>query len=136
MGFFDKFKRKIETPLEVIQTREEIITFLDNNNNFATDLIKKEALVYADMTEQTVHTIRIDKMQPDELALILITNVIGIAIPSGNYHNYRGILNLQGSDMEKIWKLTVNKLYERGYYTKEKVDEDLEWLAKEIRIAG
>ena len=136
MGFFDKFKGKAQTPLEVTQTREEIISFLNNNENFATDLIKKEAFVYADMAKQTVHSIQIDKMKPDELALILITNVIATAIPSGHYHTYRGILNQQGGDMEKIWNLAVNELYEKGYYTKEKVDEDLDWLAKEIRLVG
>ena len=136
MSFFDKFKSKIETPHEVKQTRDEIIDFLNNNDNLATDIIKKEALKYANMKDRTVASIRDDGAKVDELAFILITNAIAKEIQTGDYHIYRGVLGMVGFDMKVIWDLTIDELYERGYYTKEKADEDLEWLAKEISIVG
>jgi hypothetical protein len=136
MGLLDKIKSKIETPLEVKQTRKEIIDFLNNIDNLATDIIKKEALKHADMKDLTVASIRDDGAKVDELAFILITNAIANEIQTGAYHTYRGVLGMVGFDMKVIWNLTIDELYKRGYYTKEKADEDLEWLAKEISIVG
>ncbi len=74
-----------------------------------------EAITLARSAEQTVYSIRIDGMKPDQLALILICNVLGRYLSCGQHHTYRGVLSTIGHDMLELWAKAIATLRERGY---------------------
>ena len=121
---------------EVEDTKNEVLNFLSCHSNLSSDLIKEQAIVLANMSDKTEYSIQVDKIKPDILALILITNVIGEYISSGSFHIYRGVLNMTGTDMKKIWNAAINELEIKGHYNKEQVDDDHRWLEEKIKIAG
>ena len=83
-----------------------------------------------------MYTIRVDKKQPDQLALMLIMNVIARLLPSGMYHVYRGLLSGAGHSMLAVWNRSLNLLCERGFYTEEEVESDRQWIYEQINGAG
>lgn len=95
-----------------------------------------EAVSLARSAEQTVFSIRIDGLKPDQLALILICNVLGRHLSSGEHHTYRGVLGFMGSDMLQLWTKAIATLRERGYYTDEQANDDMSWIKEQIKNVG
>lgn len=127
---------KIFQPIEVKRTIEEIDAFLSNNNFLSAEIIRNDALALAKTKKKTVASIREDKLKYDQLALILVTNVIGRHLSSGQYHVHRGAISSVGNDMLRIWTAAIEALKDRGYYTTEEALEDMRWMLKEIENAG
>lgn len=75
-------------------------------------------------------------MKPDQLALILISNVIGEELQSGSHHVYRGVLNMIGNDMRAVWGSVQRELLARGYCDEAEVAKDNEWLSRQINQGG
>lgn len=75
-------------------------------------------------------------MSCEQLALVLITNVFGWQLSSGRYHIYRGMLGSIGNDMLKLWRTAIERMMERGYYTKEEGLQHMRWLVRGIENAG
>jgi hypothetical protein len=127
---------KIFPPYEVKVTLAEIDDFLNENASLCKDVVRCEARSLAKVAEKTVHSIRIDHLKPDQLALILITKVLGRHLSSGWYHVYRGVLSMVGSDMLKVWSAAVARLKDQGYYSSEEADEDMRWIREQIKGVG
>lgn len=128
--------RRLNQPYEVKVTCQDIDAFLRADNGLCADQIRKEALVLAKNAERTMYSIRIDRLKPDQLALILIFNVLTRNLESGCYHGYRGILTGIGHDMLRLWHITEKEMVKRGYSTKDQYDIDAEGLMMSIRSVG
>jgi hypothetical protein len=134
---------RILPPPEVTDTRRHVRTFLADATHldsgagvFFPPEVERLALRLVSDIDRTVYSIRVDKKQPDELALILITNVLAGLLPSGRYHTYRGVLSGAGTAMLAGWERSLTQLRERGYYTDEQVQQDREWIRKQIKEVG
>lgn len=86
--------------------------------------------------ETTVYSIRIDHMRPDQIALMLLTNVIGEELGSGRHHVYRGRLGVVGLDMQRMWNAAQDLMVERGYASGDERKEDDAWLQRQVSGAG
>jgi len=128
--------RRFFTPLEVKATVGEIRTFLGLRDWLSRDVISKAAIALAKDADTTVHSIRIDGMKPDRLALLLILNVLGADLQSGRHHTYRGILGVVGTDMLNMWTAAVQTMRQRGYYDVTEAEEDMQWVRRQIEQAG
>lgn len=127
---------KFFQPVEVKRTIQEIDAFLSKNAALSAEIIRNDAFALAKIKDKTVASVREDGLKYDQLALILITNVIGRHLSSGRYHVYRGALSNIGNDLLHAWRAAVEALKERGYYTTEEALEDMRWMLKEIESAG
>ena len=126
---------KMFPPYEVRITIEEIERFFAQEH-LCTTAIKPKAVALAKDAEKTVYSLRIDRTKPDQLALILISNVIGEELQSGAHHTHRGVLGMIGNDMRAVWHKVQRELLERGYADTAEVDKDNEWLSRQINEAG
>jgi hypothetical protein len=131
-----KIIEKMFPPYEVKVTCHDIVALLQAENGLCIDQIRKEALTLAKNADKTIYSIRIDRLKPDQLALILIFNVLTQNLESGLYHGYRGVLTMIGQDMLRLWHITEKEMIKRGYYTEEQYAADTEGLIREIRSVG
>ena len=127
---------KLFQPAEVKNTVAEIDAFLSQHAALCRDIIRTDAVRLANVKDKTVHSIRNDGLKPDQLALILITNVVGRHLTSGKHHTYRGVLGAVGVDMLKLWSAAVSAMQQRGYYSAEEAQEDMRWIQAEIKNVG
>jgi len=131
-----KFIWKIFPPYEVKITLEEARVFLGQNAELCRSIIEPEVTALVRDAEKTVYSLRIDRMKPDHLVLLLITNVLGRHIGSGCHHTYRGILSMVGRDMLKVWHAAQKTMLERGYASEHEVAEDNKWVQEQIKGVG
>lgn len=127
---------RLIAPYEVKLTCRDINAFLQADNGLCIDQIRKEALVLAKDTDKVLYSIRIDGLKPDQLALILIFNVLTRNLESGWYHGYRGILTGIGQDMLRLWHIIEKEMIKRGYSTNDQYRTDAEGLMESIRTVG
>jgi len=127
---------KIFPPYEVKVTLGEVDAFLNQHAFLCKDVVRSEVASLAKVADKTVHSIRIDHMKPDHLALVLITNVLGRHLSSGQHHTYRGVLGMVGSDMLKVWSAAISRLKERGYYSADEADQDMQWIRDQVKAVG
>jgi len=127
---------KLFPPYEVKVTCQDIDVLLQVNDGLCNDLIRNEAIKLAKDADKTLYSIRIDHLKPDQLALILIFNVLTRNLESGWYHTYRGVLTTIGQDMLRLWHITEKEMINRGYSTPEAYAADVEGLMMSIRSVG
>jgi len=127
---------KFIPPYEVKLTVEEARAFLRQKAESCRSIVEPEVIALAKDAEKTVYSVRIDRMKPDHLALLLITNVLGKHIGSGSHHIYRGVLSMVGKDMLKVWHSAQNAMLERGYSSEQEVNEDNQWIQEQIEGVG
>lgn len=99
-------------------------------------MVHRYAIKLAEDSEKTVYSIRQDGMHPEHLALVLITNIVGTLISSGQFHTYRGILSGNGNQLLVIWNEAIDRLVAGGYYSKDEETEDQNWIKRQIKSAG
>jgi len=126
----------LSRPAEVQDTVAEIDAFLEQHASICRDLIRGEAVTLANDASKTVYSLRTDGLKTDQLALILITNVLGRHLTSGEHHTYRGVLGAIGNDMLELWTSAVSAMQDRGYYSPEEAQEDMRWIQSEIKNVG
>lgn len=122
-------------PYEVRLTTAEVKNFL-KDTSLCRDIIESKVLLELNDVERVLYSIRIDHVKPDNLALMLITNVVGRELGSGTHHIYRGVLSMNGQCMKGIWNSAQKELLQRGYCDQAEVDKDNAWLQKQIEGAG
>ncbi|MDN7138602.1 hypothetical protein J6J34_10300 [Pseudidiomarina sp. 1ASP75-14] len=127
---------KIFPPYEVRLTIQEAKSFLDQFADLSKSILDTEVTSIAKDVEKTIYSVRIDGMKPDELALLLITNVIGQHLGCGKYHIYRGVLNMTGQDMLKVWHAAQRTMLERKFVSKSEVEKDNHWIMEQVKGAG
>lgn len=128
---------KIFPPYEVTVTlRAARRLMAEGGSLFTRSGIEPAVFALIKNAERTVHSIRIDGKKPDELAIILITNVIFEHLRSGNHHIYRGALSLNGSELMNLWNRTQAAAIERGYSTAEEARSRTQQLLEQIQSVG
>jgi len=127
---------KFFPPYEVKTTLEETRAFLGQTAELCRSIIEPEVTALVRDAEKTMYSVRIDRIKPDHLALLLTTNVLGKQIGSGSHHTYRGVLGMEGKDMLKVWHAAQEAMLERGYASEQEVAEDNKWIQEQIKGAG
>jgi hypothetical protein len=127
---------KILPPFEVKVTSEEISAFLTKHANSSKSIIERGTSDLLKDVDKAIYSIRIEGVKPEHLALLLITNVTGEHLSMGNYHVYRGVLNIVGNNMLAVFSHAVQLMQERGYQSSEEADEDMQWVHRQIAGAG
>jgi hypothetical protein len=136
VGFLEKTVYRVFKPFEVRVTCEDIDTFLRADNGLCVEEVRSGAMALAKNADKVMYSIRIDQMKPDQLALILIYNVLTRNLQSGAYHCYRGCLTSLGEDMLRLWRVTAKELVKRGYSTDFEYETEVAGLMGEIRSVG
>jgi hypothetical protein len=121
---------------EVERTLYEINVFLDANATECRGKALAGASELAKNKESTLYSIREEGMKTNHLALLLITNTLGEQISSGTHHVYRGVLGIIGRDMLKVFQIAVHTMKEKGYYTDQEAEKDMQWVNEQIKKAG
>jgi len=126
---------KFFPPYEVKVTLDEARAFMAQAE-LCRGLVEPRVTSLVKDVEKTLYSVRIERMKPDQLALLLITNVLGKELGSGQDHTYRGVLNMMGKDMLKTWHAAQRAMLTGGYCTQDEMDEDNRWIQEQIKGAG
>jgi hypothetical protein len=126
---------KLFPPYEVRLTAEEVRGFLKGAELCRAEIEPKVMALVKD-AEKTVYSVRIDRMKPDHLALLLITNVLSQELSSGQHHTYRGMLSLIGKDMLGLWHNANKEMVARGFMPQSEADSDTAELQRNIKEMG
>ena len=128
---------KVFPPYEVRITLRAARRFInDGGALFTRPIVEPAVTALIRNAERTVYSIRIDGKKPDQLALMLITNVLWEHLRSGHYHIYRGAPSLQGAELMSLWNRTQTELIERGYSTKEEARSRTRQLQEQVKSVG
>ena len=100
------------------------------------DSCKLSALHMAKDADRAKYSIRVNQMKPKQLALLLITNVAWNELASGNYHIYRGVLNVIGNEYLRVFKVALSSSLELGYIDSDEYRDDLKKLEMAIKEVG
>lgn len=124
-------------PEEVKRALDTVGAVRDKVNTPAFGLVEGE--VRARITREstkTVASIREDKLPYETLIYLLVTNVIDGKLCSGQFHNYRGILNTQGDWLLELWDRAVGELVKLGFYDPSTGEQEKQYIRAEIKKAG
>lgn len=135
-SIFQKVIFRFFPPSEVKEVCNEVTMFMQDNSSLSKDIIQKEVLLLAKDYNKTLYSICKDKLKPDQLALILITNVLGKHLGSGHYHIYRGVVNTSGQEMLESWHAAIQTLRDKGYYSDAEAEDDNKWIEEQIKKVG
>lgn len=137
-----EFFWKIIPPYEVKVTKMAVREFFDSGG-FKTRLgmadfrgIEKQALSLVGNAKNTVYSMRVGRMHPEQIALICIANVLESHIGSGHYHIYRGVLSPAGNELRQALNKANELLVERGYMTQSEIQNLNSELDAQINRAG
>ena len=125
-------------PYEYKVTVEQILKFTNKPIGiYGINIIAREkAINLAKNYSKTVYSIRATHLKPDQLALLLLFNVLTREIESGWNHIYRGILSDAGREMLSMWHMICIEQIRLGYSTQADYENDLEGLIKQIKEMG
>jgi hypothetical protein len=86
--------------------------------------------------DKTINSIRNDDLSPRTLAFLLILNVLGEELTSGQYHIYRGVLSTGGKMLLGLWVYAVEQQKQSGFYNEQEARKELKWIMDEIKLVG
>jgi len=86
--------------------------------------------------DRTIHSLSADGWQPTDLALLLLTRASSLALSSGHYHIYRGVLGGEGHGYLTIFRRSVKELVRSGFITPQEAEADIADLTKDITEVG
>jgi len=75
--------------------------------------IKKKAFLNRDRIKAQLEE---GKLTPRQITCLLFVDELVSTLPKGNYHIYRGILDIPGSEMYRLWRYALNYLLETDYF--------------------
>ena len=127
---------RVFPPYEVWVTRRDINALLSADGGLCVEQVRSEALRLTKNAARVVHSIRIDRMKADQLALILIHNALLRNLETGQNHSHRGRLSAIGNDMLRLWRATEKELLKRRYLTEEEHATDTSELQQAIAQVG
>src|SRR5206468_126080 len=92
---------KFFPPPEVKSTLEAIDRCL-SDAGACRQIVRRDARAVASCAEIVIQRVRVERMKPDELALVIVSNRLAEHLSSGAHHVYRGLLNMVGKDMRAL----------------------------------
>jgi hypothetical protein len=118
---------KILPPREVRETIYHIDDFLKANAVLSKTVLRRKAVKLAMETEKTVTFITRQYHQPEHLALLLITNVIGEIIAGKKFKKENKNM---ARDMLAMWDIATEQMREKRYYSTIEYQRDCDWINK------
>lgn len=108
-----------------------------NSDRFiAFNTIRPQVVQLINNKEKTTASICDNKISHRNLVLLLITNVIADILPSGEYHIYRGTLNILGQDLLNLFNYAVTELEKSGFHSTQEAETDKQWIKDQIQNVG
>lgn len=86
--------------------------------------------------EKTVYSVSVNKWNPSDLALLLISKSSSNALLCGRYHIYRGALADEGYQYMRIFRKSIGELVKSGFITEEEAKADLVQIRENIKDVG
>ena len=126
---------KLFSPPEVKSALEAIDQCLADAG-VCRPIVLRDARAVASCAEMVVQRVRVERMRPDELALVILSNRLAEHLCSGTYHVHRGVLNIVGIDMRSLHSRVLEIMVSRGYLSEAAAKEDLALVRKEIKEVG
>lgn len=136
ISFLERFSWKFSDPPEVKATLREIINFLNKESYLSREILLFAAMKLAKDTEKTVYSIRTIKRKPDQLALLIIMDIIFQYLSSGYFHMYRGSLNITGHEMFDIFLAAQKIMVKNHFILQNDANRDSLLLAEQIKKVG
>jgi len=139
------FQRKPPLPPEVEQTLRELAAIepelrasIGVNSVFLPEDLFVAARQMIQNAEATVHTVNVEKVPPQPLAWLILSNAAGNGLATGRFHIYRGVLSGQGQALLSVYARAINELEKAGYYQgrDRTAEDDRRWIRDHIRDAG
>ena len=131
------FLWKLFPPYEVVATKKALKEFLDAHDGLARPRMEEILFGYLNRDPKTVvDSIRLNHKTPHQVALSIVVALLRIQLSSGNFHTYRGLLNMVGENMRFVWSAAVDELVKEGLGSPEGAKEARAELAEEIRTVG
>lgn len=127
---------KVLPPIEVTATKKDVVAFLNQHAGMSQQELHANTNRLLNDCERVIYSIRCDKMKPAHLALLLITKAADFGIQSGQYHVYRGVLDIVGNDMLKVFILASKAMEEHGFQPSAETTKDLAWIYSQVRELG
>ena len=129
----DIFSRK---SVEVQSCLRELNKIEDQYEGMSFDLVKPKVERLIKERKRTEYSIRVDKLIPSDLTLILISNMIQQLLLSGQYHVYRGVLGMIGQDLLTLLCFVIERLQQSSFYTLEEATEEKNWIKGQLKDIG
>ncbi len=117
-------------PKEVRETIYHIDDFLKANATLSRMIVQRKAIKLARQTEKTMSFITKQYHQPEHLALLLITNVIGDEIAGKKFRKENKNM---ARDMLRLWDIAITQLRDKKYYSSFEYQRDLDWINKRCK---
>lgn len=138
MGLFSMFQKKPQEVKDTLAALDVVLNEIAGKGVLVLpDSVKTSVIkTVTEGEEKTIASIKQDGLSPRTLALLLLSNVLGSHLASGQFHIYRGVLSMPGTEMLKAFRFIVEELVKTGYHTNEAVQEDMEWVQRQIQNAG
>ncbi len=130
-GLFDIF-----VCAEVKWIKESIYEFFERHEFIVEQQALSEALRLASDSDRAKYSIRVDRMKPEQVALVIVRNVALNNVASGLNHVYRGVLSALGKDYEKMFVCAVKESVRLGFDSDEDADADIAEMRLAIKNAG
>jgi len=132
-----KLMWKFFPPPEVTAVKSAIEKYLSESTALgAPNILVNTALDVTQDVEAIVETVKSENISPERIALFAVINAIADLIPTGQFHTYRGVLGMTGTDMLEIWNKAQQDAVDFGYLTVEKRKEECSWLTQQIKSVG
>ena len=134
---------KIFPPYEGKVTKAHINEFFEKHasdvglmSGDTVQYVKNLALNRIKNHRAVVHSVRIEHIHPEHIALIQIVNAIDSHLGSGECHIYRNTLREDGKDLLSILSKANKILVEKKYMTQENINKLDAELRAQIARAG
>lgn len=121
---------------EVKWIRAAIRDFFDSNDYLIKNQALKECLRAGSDSDKAKYSIRVDRMKPEQVALIIIRNVAQNKLVYGDHHVYRGVLSITGKEYKKIFYDAVTLYAKLGFGNEAEAKQELSEITKAISEVG
>ncbi|WP_292448675.1 hypothetical protein [Methylibium sp.] len=127
---------RVAPPREVRLTLNAIDAFLRQVGGPGGGVVRDSARQLAKEAERTVVSIRTEGMDPNDLALLLVSNAAGEMIRSGEHHVHRAKLSMLGTDLLRVFTAAVERRRELNYQSADEAADDVRWVQERVAEAG
>jgi hypothetical protein len=138
LRFFSKKNEPIVKSLDALQNLKPLFyendLFIELEGIDACFLQTRE--VIKTQKDNVIKAISVDNWSARDVALLLLTKQADYQLCSGWNHIYRGLLSPRGHGYMYVYKMASALLIQSGFFTRQKVDEDIKTVMHEIAYAG
>ncbi len=123
---------------EVRWVRVSIRDFFNrySDNFMISAVVEKECLRVASNADKAKYSIRVNRMTPEQMALLIIRNVAYENLIYGQNHIYRGVLSLNGKEYKKLFLAAAHIRVNCGFVTREDANLDISEMMSVVKEVG